>query len=474
MNTDVLDFYRIGPYADVCFWDENGPVTRKELHLLVGHFVKIIKNEKLVFACPDQSRQFIALYFACLSTETTIMLAASDLNADKLDKVIQNYSPSFIALPSDSTIEGYRRELSGVDSGIFFYKPLASSIPDKPACSLLLPTSGSTGSTKYVRLSLQNVLANTQSILSGLNMSENSRTLLEMPISYSYGLSVLNTSLASGGSVVFAKNLVTTKKFWEIAQLTDVNTLSGVPFYYDLLFKLQIPRMPKSIRLNQIHQAGGRLDVETFSNAIKVSKENEIEFCVMYGQTEAAARMAINRGLVDDTYPPSVGRAIEGGTFEICKSSLGEEEGVDGEIIYKGPNVMLGYASTSRDLYQGDDCNGVLYTGDLGYLDNTGKLHLTGRKSRFVKIAGFRISLDEIEMDLKKNRNDLAVTSFGEAIIVFFTDDSEKEIADHIGRLFPRIRRSFALKQIPKIPMTVSNKVNYAKLREFLSVEFDR
>ena len=127
-------------------------------------------------------------------------------------------------------------------------------------------------------------------------------------------------------------------------------------------------------------------------------------FFVMYGQTEATARIAY--------VPPdrlseklgSAGIAIPGGRLSIEPAGAGTMDGpVTGEVVYEGPNVMLGYATGSGDLALGDELGGVLRTGDIGYLDEDGFLFLVGRSKRIAKVFGLRINLDEVEAAMREH-----------------------------------------------------------------------
>ncbi len=250
-----------------------------------------------------------------------------------------------------------------------------------PDLRLLLSTSGSTGSPKLVRLTEANVAANAASIAQYLELGPGERAIASLPLSYSYGLSVLNSHVHAGASIAFTPHSVIRPEFWQDVRRHDVTSFAGVPYAYAMLERIGMRDMDLPA-LRTMTQAGGRLDPEV---ARRFAQQRR--FFVMYGQTEATARIAYvpPQRLADK--PGSIGIAIPGGELSI----------EDGELVYRGPNVMMGYATARADLARGDELGGVLRTGDLGHHDDEGFFYVTGRAKRIAKVYGQRINLDEIE-----------------------------------------------------------------------------
>ena len=143
-----------------------------------------------------------------------------------------------------------------------------------------------------------------------------------------------------------------------------------------------------------------------------------------------------------------------------------------GTVVYEGPNVMLGYAMSRSDLGKGDEMKGRLETGDLGRLDVDGFLYLTGRTKRFAKIAGYRLGLDEIEQELFTVCS-VACLDLGEKIAVVHEQESETALKSRIRELAANYKvpsSSFALRKVAQIPRGASGKIDYAKLKDALSV----
>lgn len=274
--------------------------------------------------------------------------------------------------------------------------------PDTPAFDihedlrLLLSTSGSTGAQKFVRLSGENLASNAIAIAEYLNLTAADRAPTSLPLSYSFGLSILNSHLAVGAALVLVDEPAISDRFWNTFDSTGCTSFAGVPQSYRLLMRggqLDAPRPS----LRYMTQAGGKLDAETVRQLAESSAAMGREFVVMYGQTEAAPRISYLPPDMAAAHPASIGRAIPGGRLSVQDEDGAQcYPGVEGELIYEGPNVMMGYAIETADLALGQGPD-VLKTGDLGHVDEQGLFYITGRASRFLKLSGKRVSLDEID-----------------------------------------------------------------------------
>ena len=326
--------------------------------------------------------------------------------------------------------------------------PTGATTPTHPDLGVLLTTSGSTGSPKLVRLSHENVDANARQIAASLGLGPADRGVTALPLHYSFGMSIVTSHAASGGSILVTDASLLDRGFW--AQLDDagVTLLPGVPQSYAILKRIGLPELPA---LRGLLQAGGRLDpalIEIFAQ--------QKPFYVMYGQTEAGPRMAClppNR-LADKL--GSVGQALPGGQFRID----------DGEVVYRGPNVMMGYAEHVEDLILPDMQGDELHTGDLGYLDDEGFLFLTGRLKRIVKLAGNRVALDEVEA-LVPELAPVAAVDGGDAGVVLFSEAEPSVFEGSRKRLARELRIPVALVEvrgIEQLPVMSSGKVDYERL----------
>lgn len=260
-----------------------------------------------------------------------------------------------------------------------------------PDLAVLLPTSGSTGDPKTVRLSAMNLDANAQAIATALELTEDDRAVTTLSPAYSYGLSVINSHLAVGASIILTQASVTDPEFFDAC--AGVTVLPGVPYTFAMLERLGFHAPSELPDLRLLTCAGGRLPEATVRELAVAGQRDGFGLTVMYGQTEATARMAVLPAHLAARHPGSVGYAVPGGRFEI----VGEQDGV-GEIVFEGPNVMMGYAQCPEDL-AAPPGPARLATGDLGFIRD-GLLHITGRVSRFAKVRGLRINLDDVERSL--------------------------------------------------------------------------
>ncbi|MEL7390869.1 MAG: AMP-binding protein [Pseudomonadota bacterium] len=270
-----------------------------------------------------------------------------------------------------------------------------------PDLRLLLSTSGSTGASKFVRLSTKNLTSNASAIAEYLGITSDDRAPTSLPLSYSYGMSVLNSHLQAGACIILVDESVVSTAFWRAFDTAKCTSFAGVPQSFYLLTRSgELKRDRPSLRY--VTQAGGKLQPDTVRNLSDLGKQSGWRFYVMYGQTEAAPRIAYLPPELASEHPDAIGRAIPGGKLWVAGPDGTElPSGENGELIYEGPNVMMGYAMTPEDLSAGHGPP-VLKTGDLGFVDEIGLFHITGRASRFLKLSGKRISLDEVETLLSR------------------------------------------------------------------------
>ncbi len=332
-----------------------------------------------------------------------------------------------------------------------------------PDLTLLLSTSGSTGSAKLVRLSAAAVDANAASIRECLGIKAADRAITTLPPAYSYGLSVINSHLLAGASLILTDGSVAHDAFRSLAVREGATSMAGVPYTYEMLEASRfLDRLPASLTV--LTQAGGRLGADAVLRVREAAARQGARFFVMYGQTEATARMAYVPPDTLARYPDCIGQAIPGGRFELCDPDTGLPADAAGELVYHGPNVMMGYAETRSDLARGAELDG-LRTGDLAEVAAPGMLRITGRKSRFLKMFGLRIALDEVEGEAL--RRGWRVTATGnEAQLVLATDDPRdpavlaEALADWFKLPLARIT-PVPLERLPRLP---SGKVDYGAI----------
>ena len=329
-----------------------------------------------VLAAANDVDSLIA-YLAALSAGHPLILVPADKPA-ALESVLAAYDPDVVIRSGGSEPEleerreGTRHELH-------------------PELALMLSTSGSTGSPKLVRLSRENLESNAEVIAGYLDIRPGDRAATTLPMSYCYGLSVINSHLLRGAGLVLTGLSVVDPCFWDLFRKSGGTTFAAVPYTFELLERVGFADMDLP-GLRYVTQAGGRLEPDTVRRYRELGERRGWDLFVMYGQTEATARMAYLPPRLAAENPGTIGIPVPGGAFRIDPVP-----GLpDGELVYSGPNVMLGYAERPRDLALGRVVE-ELRTGDLARLRSSGVYEVVGRLSRFVKIAGLRIDLGQVE-----------------------------------------------------------------------------
>jgi acyl-CoA synthetase (AMP-forming)/AMP-acid ligase II/peptidoglycan/LPS O-acetylase OafA/YrhL len=328
--------------------------------------------------------------------------------------------------------------------------------------ALLLSTSGTTGATKLVRLSAVNLQSNASSIADYLGISEDDRAITSLAPHYSYGLSVINSHLASGARLVLTDASIIEPQFRETFVDNAATSVAGVPYSYEL-FERSGFRDWAPASLRTMTQAGGRLPVDMVERYRSWCEGRGVRLFVMYGQTEATARIAYMPPEMLAENQGAIGRAIPGGELRLVDPKGGEikQPDVEGELVYRGRNVMLGYAMSAADLAHGREVE-ELRTGDLAVRQPNGLLRITGRRSRFVKPFGLRVSLDELETKLRALGLSPAVTGTDELVAIAYSGDVEpdavrKMLASEL--LLPE--SLFAVDQVDLLPTLASGKIDY-------------
>lgn len=410
----------------------------------------------------------IAFYVACVNHRVVPILMDHQTVVSALLDIVSTYSPRYIWAPDglSSSFPGYQVRM--VQDGCALLERVVGGDPVlHEALGILLTTSGSTGSPKLVRISYGNLQANTLSIAEYLQLSAADRTISTLPFNYSYGLSIVNTYLYMGASIVLTEASLMQREFWELFRQHHVHSLSGVPYTYEMLKRMRFDRMDLP-QLTTLTQAGGKLDDALCREFAQAARTRGWRFFVMYGATEATARMSYlpPHHAVDKA--GSIGIAIPGGQFSI----IGDDgapviPGQVGQLVYRGPNVALGYAETASDLARGDDFAGVLVTGDLAKRDDDGYYFIVGRVKRIIKMFGVRTSLDEVERMVNAVRPglDVACTGMDNQLRVYVNDEAVcKFLHEHLSKMMRVARSAISVHYIPVFPRSPAGKVLYAQL----------
>lgn len=444
-------------------------ITYEELDAHCQSLTDKIGRRCLVFNLCRNETASLAGYTGFLNAKIVPLMLKADLDKDLLKSFIITYKPDYLHVPSDMA--------AAFTDSREIYKNLGYSLIKTPynnefelhdELALLLTTSGSTGSPKLVRQSYKNIEANTKSIVKYLNIEETERAITTLPMNYTYGISIINTHLMTGACLILTEKGLMQKEFWQQLKGNNATSFGGVPYTYEMLERLRFFRMELP-SLKYLTQAGGKLSPDLHEKFAKWAIENDKKFIVMYGQTEATARMAYLPCEKSLEKYGSMGIAIPGGKFSLIDVN-GEEittpETV-GELVYEGDNVTLGYAQCGEDLKKGDERGGRLVTGDMAKFDKDGFFYIAGRKKRFLKIYGNRVNLDETERLIKSNFKDIdcACTGIDDKMDIFITNPLYKEIVlKFISAKTGINHNAFTVNIISEIPKNEAGKTLYKEL----------
>jgi acyl-CoA synthetase (AMP-forming)/AMP-acid ligase II len=417
----------------------------------------------LAFLAMAPDADAVVLYLACLAAQIPLVLA--EPQPEPLARLARAYDPDLLLLPQSlAAPPGWEGQPSPAQGYRMWLNARAAKRPIHPDLALLLTTSGSTGSPKLVRLTTSNLASNAISIAHYLGLGPDERAIASLPMHYSYGLSVLHSHLVAGGSVVVTPHSFLRPEFWAVVDGERCTSFAGVPYMYETLHRLRFdPARRPSLRA--FTQAGGALKPDLIAHFHGLAERAGARLFVMYGQTEATARISY-------VPPPdlprkvgSIGIPIPGGRL-----SLSPVEGAAGltELVYEGPNVMLGYAESPEDLARGDVLNGVLRTGDLGRVDDDGFHYVTGRLKRFAKLFGRRVSLEDIEREIEARFPvQAAATDGGDRIVVHaqaLGPAEPAEIGVWLAGMLGVPPAAVLVRSVGSLPRTASGKKDYRAL----------
>lgn len=440
-----------------------------ELADIADSILACMEQRSLVFCLCSNATASIVGYLAFTEGGHVPLLLDAKISRDLLGQLVEAYHPQWFWAPlaaAEKLPEG-ERVLEAEGYGLFSVRTGAPFAMSDDLC-LLISTSGSTGSPKLVRQSYRNIRSNTESIIEYLGITPSERAITSLPMNYVYGLSIVNTHIYAGASLVLTSMNPYAKKFWELVDREGATSFAGVPFTYEMMDKLRVLKLELPT-LRTLTQAGGKLSPELHRKYAAWAQDTGRRFVVMYGASEATARMGYlppERSLEKEG---CMGIAIPGGRFELIG---GEGERIDepdrvGELVYYGDNVTLGYAVRGEDLAKPDENRGRLVTGDMARRDADGYYTIVGRKKRFLKILGKRVNLDDVERLLKRRFDtpDIACSGKDDELWVYVLDEALKpEVTEYVFSELDINRKLQKVAVLPEIPKSASQKVLYSQL----------
>jgi acyl-CoA synthetase (AMP-forming)/AMP-acid ligase II len=409
----------------------------------------------------DRGIETIAAYLGALRQGIVPLLLDADLRDEALRRTIADHRPDYIFAPHPRDLAGYV-PLERIGAGHLLEKSARDRIVPHPDLALLLPTSGSTGDSKCVRISRQALNACTLAICDYLAMNPARRCILALPLHYSYGLSVLNITIASRASLVLTGSSILDRAFWQLIEDKGVTDFSGVPFMYETLRRMKFtPGVLGALRC--VTQAGGRLDPRLTRHFRELFGAAGIRYFTMYGQTEASPRISYLPPERAQEKEGSVGIPISCGEARIAETGAPRGEG---ELIYIGENVCMGYARKREDITLGDEFKGRLHTGDQVRIDDDGFIYVVGRRKRFIKLHGISVNLDHVESVLKSYDIACAVVGGDNRIAICYRDQTAEALSEIVARNFNFHPSTVRYAVIDEVPLNASGKPDYMALTE--------
>lgn len=455
------------PADQMAFLTNTKTISYGELRTKIAEVGSAFSQRCLMFVLCKNEPGAVIGYLAALEYGVVPLLLDADLEPERLQSLMDRYHPFYLWKKAEEKslvqCEGY---------GLYATGYQAFEIHDQIA--LMLATSGSTGDGKLVKISRNNLESNAASIAEYLKLSEKERPITTLPMHYTYGLSIINSHLYVGGSILMTTGSVVQQEFWELFEKGCATSFGGVPYTYQLLKRLRFFRGGCE-HLTSLTQAGGHLPEQLQQEVAAWARKNRIRFYVMYGQTEATARMSYLPYDRCEEKNGSIGIPIPGGEFQLRdeKDQILTEPGQVGELVYQGPNVTLGYVEKIEDFAIGDERKGVLKTGDMARRDSEGFYYIVGRKSRFLKLFGNRVSLDGCEKLLTEQFGEngsieFVCTGEDDRLCICVTDPQAdpEQIRNWLADALHLSPKAILVYHMSEIPRTGSGKVNYAELKK--------
>ena len=468
-----MEFYReLKNWGDnAAFIAEDGDrLTYDELDALCADLERYVVPRSLAIVFCENSIACVSGYIGFLYNGIVPLMLDKDIDHGLRLQLISLYKPRYLYLP-ETMADGFA-DCSAVylNRGyVLLQSEATKAYQFDENLALLLTTSGSTGSSKFVRQSYRNLCSNAAAIAGYEELTASDRAVTTLPMNYTMGLSVIHSHLSVGASVLVTDRSVMEKEFLEFIKREEATSINGVPYTYEILKRLRFFRTElPAVRM--IVCGGGKLSMELHREMAAYAERTGKQFIVRYGQTESTANMAYLPADRAMEKAGSMGIAIPGGRFALLNTedkviTAAEETG---ELVYWGDNVAMGYAVCPEDLEKGDEWNGYLVTGDMAKRDEDGFYYIVGRKKRFLKIYGSRVNLDETERILHRQFPDMecACTGRDDEMTVYITIERRvEEVKKFLADITKLNIKAFRIRYIREIPRSNAGKIRYSALQ---------
>ena len=479
-------------------------VTYAELSNLAARFAHVLIQEGVtpgdrVIIALENSAEFAACYFGAMAAGAIAVPLAPGARSDRLLAACADCSPvvcvadraaaELVASAAPASVQVLL--VAGATAVETVSLPrvkaltevleAASSQPcDVPRIdadlAAIIYTSGSTGEPRGVMLSHLNICSNTESIIEYLNLSGADRMVVVLPFFYVYGLSLLHTHVAVGGSLVLANSLAFPNVVVNAMRRHGVTGFAGVPSTFALMMERSNLTTTELPSLRYATQAGGAMPPARIRQWL--SAMPSVPLFVMYGATEASARLAYLHPSELPGRIGSIGRAIPNVELRVLRDDASAAAvGEVGEIVASGSNISSGYWNHPEETAERFRPEGFR-TGDLGTFDAGGYLSVVGRRGDMLKIGGHRVSAREIEDAIAECEGviECAVLGvdheiLGQAPVAFVTlrdDVTSDDVIGFCNRHLSESKVPVVVVPCPELPKNASGKVDKRQLRASL------
>ena len=427
---------------------------------------KLVIPRSVIFNLCKNTVGSLIGYMGFIEGNAVPLALSSKIEKGLLKTLLNEYTPAYLWIPTEQASE-FAYEVIFEKYGYTLIKTGNEVYPLNDQLQFLMTTSGSTGSPKLVRYKKGNLEANARNVAKAFGWTDEERPVCDLGMQYTMGLNVINTHLYVGATVLLTTYNLMSSDFWDYIREEKATNFTGVPFSYDIFYRLHFDRMNLPY-LKTFAEGGGKLTDVRFIQLAEYAKENNKRFIASFGTTETSARMACLPAELALTKTGSIGRAIPEGELFLIDSDGTEltDPEAEGEMCYRGPNVTMGYAVKKEELLRGDDFNGEYHTGDLARRDVDGCYFVTGRMSRFLKLLSYRVSLDQCERLIQEQFSiECACTGTDQRMEIYITDESKgKEVLDFISEKTNLFKTLFKVHVIDSIPRNDSGKIRYKEL----------
>lgn len=446
--------------------DTGGRITYGELVELRDELATVLPERELVFCLCENKVGALAGFLSLYDCKDVCLLLSAHIDKGLLDILFNTYLPSYFWMPED-LVNDFGYDVVFRNKNYVLCKTGNKAPEMHSDLSMLMTTSGTTGSPKLVRHKYGNIEENAKNVAKVFGWTTEERGIIDLPMQYTMGLNVINSHLYVGATVMLIEANLMSPKYWQFIKDQKGTNFTGVPFSYEILNRLRFVKMDLPY-LRTLAEGGGKLSDSLFSTFASYAAEKGKRFFATFGTTETSARLSYLPPECATTHIGSIGKAIPEGRLILINENGQEikEADTEGELRYEGPNVTMGYGTCIEDLKKGDEFCGVYETGDIARMDTDGYFYIVGRKKRFLKLYGLRISLDQSERIISEHFDiECACSGDDTKMNIYITDDKIKDdvkllIANKTGLK----TSSFEVKVLKSIPHFESGKINYREL----------